>query len=55
MQWHFKQVPPNKRKDPSLFVLTQTIDTKDILLRCVIGQREEKRDNFLLILEKEET
>ena len=54
MQWHFKQVLPNKRKGPSLFVLTQTIDAEDTLLRCVIGQGEEKRDNFLLVLEKEE-
>ena len=55
MQWHFKQVLLNKRKGLSLFVLIQIVDTKNILLRYVIGQKKKKRDNFPLVLAKEET
>ena len=46
MQWHFKQVLLNKRKGPSLFVLIQTIDAKDILLRCVTGQERQFSPGF---------
>jgi len=55
MQWHFKQVLLNKRKGPSLFVLIQIFDAKNTLLRCVIGQEEEKKNNFPLVLAKGET